>query len=217
MWAAHDDWRERHFLSACVEALERDPGAVLCSGVSVAVSEATGSLTLIPKVELKDPVAFQRVRRLLCHSREHVNYSSLIYGVLRTSWLRQAMPLGPDWGGDVLMLWRLACLGTFLHSRDALSYFQNRAVAPEEYNAYCKTSIADPTAERPARFPRFAFSNRFLVGSRGLWRLPLGLRERTLLIAALAGSVLSDRETYIEVLHYLARASGLRKRAPPRP
>jgi hypothetical protein len=209
VWAAADDWRGPSFLTTCVKALERDPSAVLCASGAVSVGEWTGSQLQIPAVEVPEATPARRVWRLLQYSRAGVNYCSLIYALLRSSSLRGAMPFQQNWGEDVLVLWRLACAGRFLHAEGAVSYFGRREMRAEEYNAACRATMLDPTVPRSRRFPRLAFGNRLSVGSRGIWALPLGRMARTLLVTALVGAVVTNRETYVEAAYVIARALGI--------
>ncbi len=210
VWAAADDWRGPRFLTACVSALEGHPAAVLCASGSVIVGDGTGRTSRVPAVNVTEPTSLGRVRRLLRYQRQRINYSSLIYGVLRSDSLRRAMPFQQSWGADVVLLWRLACVGTFLQLDDEASYFRSRDVSAEEYNQICRTEVVDPIATENRRLPRLAFWNRLSVGSRGLWELPLGTTERILLVAIWAADTLTDRDTYVEAAHAVASVTSLR-------
>jgi glycosyltransferase involved in cell wall biosynthesis len=209
-WAADDDWRGPGFLRACVSALERERGAVLCAGGAATVGDATGRRSRVPAVTITQPTAIRRVRRLLRYRRQRINYSSLIYGVFRSDSLRRVMPFQQSWGADNVMLWRLACIGPFLQLDDETSYFRRREIGAEEYNEVCRSGIVDPNSADDRRIPRLACWNRLLVGSRGLWRLPLGITDRTLLVTIWVADVLTDLDTYVEAAHAAARATGLR-------
>jgi glycosyltransferase involved in cell wall biosynthesis len=209
-WAADDDWRGPGFLAACVSALEQEPAAVLCASGAVTVGDATGRASRVPAVKITEPTAIGRVRRLLRYRRQHINYSSLIYGVFRSDSLRRAMPFQQSWGADIVLLWRLACIGTFLQLDDEISYFRSREVGADEYNEICRSGIVDPTIVDDREIPRLACWNRLSVGSRGLWELPLRTIDRTLLLTILAADVLTDRDTYVEAAYTVARAIGLR-------
>lgn len=209
VWAADDDWRGPGFITACVSALESDPAAVLCASTGVNVGDVTGRISGIPAVKLAEPTAFQRVRRLV-GSREGHNPCSLIYGVARTALLRLAMPFEPNWGEDALVLYRAACVGTFLHTDAATSYFRVREMGGPN-PAERRGGILDPLqAVSGGGSVGIAFWKWLRVGSRGIARLPLTRLERTLLVLTLIANVLTHRGPYVELAYKLLGAAGLK-------
>jgi hypothetical protein len=123
-WCAHDDLRLSRFASSCVAALERHPEAVLCNGVVEFLDEA-GALR--PDWEdlnfetLGMGVA-QRMLRLV----DHTDWVDML-GLIRTSVLRQMLPLESQWGGDVILSMRLLAQGDFLKVQEPLLRYRVRS------------------------------------------------------------------------------------------
>jgi glycosyltransferase involved in cell wall biosynthesis len=110
MWAAHDDTRDTDFVEKMVEALDRNGEAVL----------AFGDLNIVtpedPAGEIK-PYAFAtkgmgRMKRLLHGSRLQCYH---IYGLWRTSAIREVPYAYCSWWPDLPMMLAAAVLGPFVH------------------------------------------------------------------------------------------------------
>ncbi len=131
-WAAHDDVCEPEFLEECVEALDRDPGVVLAYPWTKNIdqnSEVTGQHDLDGKLKLgssRPPVRFRSMQRaFMCYP---------IFGVIRSSTLRQTPLLGSFGHADGALLSRLALMGRFHEVPEHL--FLNRR-HPEQSTSVC--------------------------------------------------------------------------------
>ena len=104
MWAAHDDQRRGDFVSALLECLENEPDAVLATPATVYVNPDQ-----TPSHHADDACAAGRSSLEDLKIFYADNAASWIYGLFRTSWLRDHVRQWeaegyPVWGGDVLWM-----------------------------------------------------------------------------------------------------------------
>jgi glycosyltransferase involved in cell wall biosynthesis len=127
MWAAdHDLWQPNH-VSACVAALEADPGAVLAYPRSLLIDENGAAIEeMDDQIDLDQPSALDRYKRLIWR----LDVCNMIYGVAR----REAMAATggfPDViSPDHVVLARLVLLGRVVRVDGQL--YRRRANRPPE-------------------------------------------------------------------------------------
>lgn len=109
-WCAHDDIRHPEFVSRCVEALEQNPGAVLCNG-EVGFLDEEGQAREDWKDRNFSTLGLSlpaRLERLI----DHMDWVDM-YGLIRRKALLEALPIEPVWGGDVVLSMKLLLRGDF--------------------------------------------------------------------------------------------------------
>jgi glycosyltransferase involved in cell wall biosynthesis len=123
MWAAHDDLREPTYVSACVEALERDPDAVLCQS-HTAVSIGGRDDTLF----VADLDTFESVTGVVDRYRETLNRvpATVVYGLYRTSAMRKTQLWRETIGNDVAFVLELSIHGRFIQVPRVLFRYRAR-------------------------------------------------------------------------------------------
>jgi|HubBroStandDraft_6_1064221.scaffolds.fasta_scaffold32083_3 glycosyltransferase involved in cell wall biosynthesis len=188
--AAVDDLLEPDFLQRCVGALESDPGCVLAYTRTREVDEngtfIENYVTPI-KTDDDDPVA--RFGKWLS-TGGHNCYQ--IFGVMRTSALRQIPPQGSYVNADGVLLARLSLLGRFYevpeylfisrrHSGQSMAALPFRLKQPRRFRLtnLCPTLPSpewwDPTKVRALTFPEF---RRLREYSLSIYRSPLGPAQK---------------------------------------
>lgn len=116
--AAHDDICHSRLFEACVDALDRDPDAILCYTKIIEIDgdgEITGERLL---GRATDPRPSVRFREMI--SRAH--NCELTYGVVRSAVLRQTSLQRNYTDSDRVMLGELAIMGRFIELDEGLFY-----------------------------------------------------------------------------------------------
>jgi glycosyltransferase involved in cell wall biosynthesis len=188
--AAVDDLLEPDFLQRCVGALESDPGCVLAYTRTREVDEngtfIENYVTPI-KTDDDDPVA--RFGKWLS-TGGHNCYQ--IFGVMRTSALRQIPPQGSYVNADGVLLARLSLLGRFYevpeylfisrrHSGQSMAALPFRLKQPRRFRltSLCPTLPSpewwDPTKVRALTFPEFRRLREYFLS---IYRSPLGPAQK---------------------------------------
>jgi glycosyltransferase involved in cell wall biosynthesis len=188
--AAVDDLLEPDFLQRCVGALESDPGCVLAYTRTREVDEngtfIENYVTPI-KTDDDDPVA--RFGKWLS-TGGHNCYQ--IFGVMRTSALRQIPPQGSYVNADGVLLARLSLLGRFYevpeylfisrrHSGQSMAALPFRLKQPRRFRLtnLCPTLPSpewwDPTKVRALTFPEFRRLREYFLS---IYRSPLGPAQK---------------------------------------
>ena len=112
MWAAFDDLRAPHYVSACVARIEASPEAALCCTGIVFIDE--GGLQIdVPDYRYGFPPTTRSARDRLCSLARSTQWFD-IYGLIRSSVLRQTRGVVPTWGSDVVVLVELCLRGPVL-------------------------------------------------------------------------------------------------------
>lgn len=118
-WAADDDLCGPEFLSECVEALEQDDEVVLAFPYSVHIDidgQETEEIRL--GLEFDSPAPHERFRSMACHYHD----CSAVFGLMRTSVLRNTPLIGSYVASDRALLVELALLGRFVEVPRQLQY-----------------------------------------------------------------------------------------------
>lgn len=123
-WCAHDDVRKPRFVSACVEALECCPSAVLCNGIVSfldehgKIREDWGDLNF-------GTLGMEKSERML-RLVDHTDWVDMM-GLIRLDALRIALPLDSAWGQDVTLSMKLLGMGDFLKIPEVLFEYRVRS------------------------------------------------------------------------------------------
>jgi glycosyltransferase involved in cell wall biosynthesis len=143
MWAADHDLWDPSYVSACVSALEADPGAVLAYARSRWIDES-GSIgdSLDDQLQLESDRASERYRRLIWN----LAWGNAIYGVVRRRDLQRTGGYTDHPTPDHLVLAKLAMSGRFLQIPRIL-YFRraNRLMETPDQQLRRQAADLDPT------------------------------------------------------------------------
>jgi glycosyltransferase involved in cell wall biosynthesis len=117
-WAAHDDLLERDFLKKCIEALEADPGAVLCHSLVTMLGEnGTKWRERYDAADLN--VEYPRPSQRFGARLRTLRFVE-IFGVIRTKTLKETDLIGRYPNADRVLLAELALLGRFINIPEPL-------------------------------------------------------------------------------------------------
>lgn len=120
-WAAHDDVCRERFLERCVDALQRDPGAVGAYPRTALIDgdgKVRGSERPRPLLENADPAV--RLRDIA----DLNSYVTPLFGVMRRHALQSVRPHGRFPGADRVLLVELALRGRFVEIEEVLFEFR---------------------------------------------------------------------------------------------
>jgi glycosyltransferase involved in cell wall biosynthesis len=139
MWSAADDVREPTFLERCVEALDRQPEAVLAYSQTTIIEDGRSPRPYDYEPDIDDSSPAERLRALLfVDHRRHGAFE--IFGVMRIDVLRDVLPQGAYARSDSVILARMALRGTFVRVPEHLFLNRNhpdrsvRTVPARSYN-----------------------------------------------------------------------------------
>jgi glycosyltransferase involved in cell wall biosynthesis len=181
MWIAHDDALHKDYLARCVELLDRNPDAVLCFARTTNIGGDGRPLApgeYLPRILLDefetdavDPCVRYRDIVRLHHRCEPV------YGVIRSSMLRQTRLHGKYADSDRVFLAELALRGRFLLLPAPL--FFHREHEQRSVHAYpsrqARTALMDPSQAGKIVYPYWREFFEFLISIRNS-PLPFGQR-----------------------------------------
>ncbi len=155
---AYDDLYGRDLLARCVEALDRDPDAVLAHSWSAMIDESGTVLgTFGSGVAMDSPRAPDRFRNVLfegCHDYE--------YGVMRTQSLRRMMRRGSYHHADRMFNAELALYGRFQQIPDWL-YFRREHPGQPPQTARDRCATFDPRRADRLRHPAIRLYGEYLL------------------------------------------------------
>ena len=126
-WAAHDDFCAPTYLESCIKVLDSDPSIVLCHAETVLIDEESQKLQFKPSLDCFVNKAGKTFRKqdhskYLDADEPHKRYTDLlfsvrwcfeVFGLIRTSTLKQTSLIGPYYGSDKVLLAELSLLGRF--------------------------------------------------------------------------------------------------------
>jgi glycosyltransferase involved in cell wall biosynthesis len=119
-WCAVDDLLEPDFIQHCIDALDRNPDAVLAYSGAVDIDEEENFIREIYDnkwdVDFGAPETDRRFRYLICADHSCI----AIFGVIRTAVLRQTAVIAPYVGSDRVLLAVLGLHGKLLRVGDRL-------------------------------------------------------------------------------------------------
>jgi glycosyltransferase involved in cell wall biosynthesis len=121
-WAAHDDRFTPDFVERCIAVLDREPDVVLCFARAQAIDEHGYTVELFDsKQRLASSRATERFYE--CINVPHAQTS--VFGVIRTSILRQTRLIGAFSSSDRVLLGELTLLGRFYEISDILFFYRH--------------------------------------------------------------------------------------------
>lgn len=168
MWAAHDDERRPAYVRRCVEALSRDPGAVLCCTGVQPVDELGNPLDRSAWPYGIRPTADTVIGRVRQVARASFWYD--FYGLMRADVLRRTRGPQPVWGFDVVLLLEMCMRGRVAFVPEPL--FAYRAVRSKAQRDLAAT-LAPETGQIPVSWSDMAAA---MIG--GIWRTSESRRLR---------------------------------------
>jgi glycosyltransferase involved in cell wall biosynthesis len=185
-WAAHDDLLHPDFLRRCVDALERDPGAVLAYPHARMIDERGEPIRdYSPGLASDSESCATRLEALL----QYYNCYE-VFGVIRRDALQRTGLIGAYASGDRVFLARLGLLGRFIEIPDVLFFPRSHPDMSSELiddvNAYVRWF----SAERGGKWT-FPHWRLFAEYFRNVATAPIGLRDRGAALAVLARVLLS--------------------------
>jgi glycosyltransferase involved in cell wall biosynthesis len=159
-WAAHDDTYAPDYLEKCVQALDHDPGLVLCHSKTRFI-DANGNIIgeYREKLRSDSPDIQVRFRDLIMNVK-----CFEIFGVIRSSALKET-PLHGSFGhADGVLLARLGLMGRFHEIPEYL--FLNRDHPDKsiyKYSTYRDYAVFyDPTNAAKILFPRWRMGYEYV-------------------------------------------------------
>jgi glycosyltransferase involved in cell wall biosynthesis len=172
VWMCHDDSMATEYISRCVEALERDAGAVVCFTNANYIDDKGH---LINRADLKNPAASERPSERF-HNILYDN-GGYICGLMKTEVLKQTRLHGAYADSDRVLLAELGLRGRFRLIPDYL--FSRRMYALQTTTKYRdrwdRTLIFDPSKAGKASCPWVREFVEFVAAIR---RTPLCCTER---------------------------------------
>lgn len=128
-WASHDDLCAREYLERCVEALDRDPGVVLCYTRSQAIDEhGKVLLNFDSKPRLGSAQPRERFFESVCVDHPQITIvPSIIFGMIRARTLKRTPLIGNYVSSDGVLLGELALRGRFFEVPEFLFNYRHHS------------------------------------------------------------------------------------------
>ena len=123
MWAAHDDQRERFFVSACVEKMEQCPEAILCQVHTAMYIEGRDELLCVAHLD-----SYEGVTGLVAQYRETLEHfpATAIYGLYRSVAMRKTKMYQRCIATDLAFIQELSLHGQFVQVPRVLFNYYGR-------------------------------------------------------------------------------------------
>ncbi|MCL4872571.1 glycosyltransferase [bacterium] len=109
-WAAYDDVCSPLLLERCLELLEDEPRVALCYPKTVLIDENGEE---IGKYDDRLHIPYARPHERLRHYLTKVNLANAVFGLMRSSVLRETKLLGKYFGADYVLLMEVLLRGRF--------------------------------------------------------------------------------------------------------
>lgn len=177
MWAAHDDWRDKNFVSECVEKLQNKPTAAVAmsSFYFWKKGEQSGYINYKGTTDPQNFTRLNLVKRIL-HLRESPCFYFFIYGLFRRDKLMDVLyrPIPNTWAQDVLLMVELALLHPFVSVEKKLFHYtsypkvEKKAIIDENYS-----DEGDIGAANKRKFVQIQFTLLLLKRLWTLRKLPI--------------------------------------------
>ncbi len=192
-WQAHDDLCLPGFLGSCLEVFDTAPSSVALVYPKTEIIDADGNALpqhVAETLDTRDQSPHRRLARVL----KNLNMACAVFGLIRSSALRQTRLIGPFIASDYVLLSELALLGELREIPQTLFL---RRVHPQisTYTNRSSTQLLqwfDPSRRRYGKWvsPMMWLGIEFI---RSVRRAPLGRGERIRCIAT-ATRVWYERE-----------------------
>lgn len=177
-WQAHDDLCRPGFLERCLEIFDSAPSSVVLVYPKTEIIDANGDILAQHVAETID-ARDRRPNRRLATVLKNLNMACAVFGLIRSSALRQTRLIGPFIASDYVLLAELAMLGEVREVPQTLFF---RRVHPRisTYASRSPTELLqwfDPSQRRHRRWvsPMMWLGVEYLQSAR---RIPLGPIER---------------------------------------
>lgn len=178
-WHADDDWFEPELLARLVDALDREPAAVLAHSWTRFVDD-DGQLLRVFEDDLGVFGSRPRDRLVACVRR--LTYCNAVFGLVRRHVLESTALIAPFPGSDVPLLYELAVRGRFVVVPEPLYVRRpGRSIRSNPTTRLVAEWFA-PTA-RGRRFPGVHQAEATV---RSIWRSPHSVAERVATTSAFA-------------------------------
>jgi glycosyltransferase involved in cell wall biosynthesis len=173
-WAAHDDLCAPTFLEQCVDVLENNPDVVVCYSHTILINEQ-GAINgyYADDLHLQASEPHRRYHQFfktqgLCHP---------VFGLIRTSALKQTSLIGKFHSSDRVLLGELVLHGKFYELPDPLFLRRIHPLISTQANPSAAdfTAWFDPRTRGKLIFPKW---RRFVEYLKGIGRAPLTPSER---------------------------------------
>jgi glycosyltransferase involved in cell wall biosynthesis len=206
-WAAHDDVCAPEFVGRCVEVLERDDTVVLCYPKSIFIDEDGRQLgEYVEEVDYADPRPHRRLRTWLMGRPG--GWCNLIFGLIRSSVLRQTALIGKYQSSDYILVAELALLGKLHQIPDHLFFRRDHPG---------RSTLAHPGPQKSAvwfdssaktRRVYFPTWRRFSEYLKAVMRVRIGVVDKTRAAATVLRWAIGARNHFVRELVIGARSIG---------
>ena len=184
-WAAHDDIFAPEFLEKCIEVLDKDPEIVLCHSMAKVIDENGNFLD--NKDELYVKFTNDNVKLKTDSQKPYERFCDLaylphscyqIFGVIRSSILKETPLIDRYAGADRLLLARLSLYGRFYEIPEHLFFLRRHSEQSININArsiHLYTIWHDPSKKGKIIFPRWRRFNEHIIAIN---QSPLNWQQR---------------------------------------
>jgi glycosyltransferase involved in cell wall biosynthesis len=177
-WQAHDDLCLPDFVARCLEVFDLAPSSVVLVYPKTEVIDANGNVLVQHVAETID-ARDQRPHRRLATVLKNLNMACAVFGLIRSSALRQTRLIGPFIASDYVLLAELAMLGEVREVPQTL-FFRRLHPRISTYASRSPTELLqwfDPSQRRHRRWlsPMMWLGVEYLQSAR---RIPLRPIER---------------------------------------
>ena len=177
-WASSNDQCEPRFLQECFNVLEQREDVAICFSKCyyVAVNDSSKELcTDDLNLDSDDPI--ERLRQYL----ERVTRNNIMYGLIRSRFLRDSGPIKSFPGSDINLLSRLTLYGKFVEVPEFLFY---RRLSPQHQSVTLDMQLRVHQAYDPSRARLLSFTawRSIFENFITVYRAPLHGRDRLRLL-----------------------------------
>lgn len=173
MWAAYDDIRGPHCVSACVRALEAHPGAALCCTLINFIDESGIQVESPRRAYAIRPTGNTRLDRVRQVAQGEAPFD--FYGLSRRNVLGRVRRQVPTWGFDVIVLLEMCLRGPVVLVPETLFSYR-RFEAKTQEDIALELSVASPRESIAV-----CWSCLTLELLRSIWIAPTDSGEKVLL------------------------------------
>lgn len=195
-WAPADDLFAPESLTCCVQVLDQHPEAVLCYPKTMLIDAQGHALQPYEdNLDLRQTSPVERYKAAV----KQIGMTNVIYGLMRTSVLRQTRLIRGFPGADVVFVTELALFGQFYEIDQRLFFRRMHPGASSSIQSLEGIqAFMDPKIVRKKDFARMW---RHLFDSmHALLHAPLTVRERVRLLLFLMREMIASRDQYLQEL-----------------
>lgn len=184
-WAAHDDIFAPKFVEKCVEILDKNPDVVLCHSITKVIDENGNFLENNDELYVK--FTNDNVKLKTDSQKPHERFFDIaylphscyqIFGMIRSSVLKETPLIDNYAGADRLLLARLSLFGTFYQIPEHLFFLRRHSeqsinIIARSIHLY--TIWYDPSKKGKIIFPRWRRFNEHIIAIN---QSPLNRKQR---------------------------------------